>query len=983
MCDPGPMTEILLPRETDNKMEQHTHDGTGIATDYHGKILKGNHSRSLKDYIKATIAGMKSFESTMVPVIPYLSAWQEKENAMWYEFAGQRFCELMACGPDKVAATFRKSILERRVYNYREKNSGCVNTQTLKQWQLSNSRRGLRKEGEKKGLVEAVYKVQLPDGSIAWLKDQATVTAFNPDHIHISSGCLTLVTKEMEAEEELLRTQKKLKENAQALQLAHKIQEKNTEKLSRAIEAVEAARKDAEKANRAKSEFLAVISHEIRNPMNGIIGTCDLIMTDALSPRQNEYLGIIKSAAISLLGLINDILDFSKIEAGKLAFMETSFDIRDVIEDVSDLFLELISKKKLDLVLDIHPDVPTSVISDPMRLRQVLINLTSNALKFTEQGEIVIGVAPCITNGSHAELEFFVSDTGIGIAPVHLDNLFDSFTQVNDPVKQESGGTGLGLAISRQIVTMMDGSIWVESTPAKGSTFYFKAPFKCAETNPADALAIPRDFRQYKALIGAKKGTGRQVLQRLLDTWGFKVSLAGSGMQALEILSGKEQPFELILMDMNLDDLADADIRTKLKAISRESIFISITRMGIKEEGLRAVDLGITSSLTKPVKESLLLETIKKRFGFSPKAPDVKKDPAPTGERFLNTRVLIVEDNTINLKVGSEMLRLAGVDVETARNGIEAVEKVQHTAYDAVLIDIQMPLLDGIEASRIIRQQFSSRDLPIIAMSAHAKSIKWKACVDAGINDYILKPFNKEALLTVLKNQLGYRHGIMPPELPRQTSPPRSMPETKASTSFPGLNIQEGIERLGGSKKIFADILSDFCEEHATFHKALKGLLENRDFKGAATLAHSIKGAAGNISAPHLFEAAKALELACWDEKGMEIETLLPPTKRAFDEVCKGARKFFVHIQQKENTDNPDHQESQSTPQTLLPQMHSLLDSLDSFDPIQSETLAAEIQPLMPETAQTDMACLAKYIKNYQFDDARKILEALMAPLES
>lgn len=970
------MTEILLPRETDKKMEQHPHDGTAIKTDYHGKILKGNHSHRLKAHITDIITSMKSFEKSMVPVIPYLSAWQEEENAMWYEFAGYRFCKIMECTPDTVAETFRKSILERRVYNYQEQNKGHVNTQTLKKWELPDSRKGLREEGEKKGVVEAVYKIQLPDGSIAWFKDQATVMSFKQDRIHISSGCLTLVTKEMEAEEELLCTQEKLKENAQALELAHKIQQKNTKKLSRAIEALEAARKEAEKANRAKSEFLAVISHEIRNPMNGIIGTCDLIMAEALSPRQNEYLGIIKNAAISLLGLINDILDFSKIEAGKLAFMETSFDIRDVIEDVSDLFLELISKKKLDLVLDIHPEVPTHVISDPMRLRQVLINLTSNALKFTQQGEIVIGVAPCITNGSHAELEFYVSDTGIGIAPEHLDNLFDSFTQVNDPVKQEYGGTGLGLAISRQIVTMMDGTIWVESTPAKGSTFYFKAPFKFAEENPADVLAIPREFKQYRALIAANQGTGRRVLRRLLDTWGFQVSVFPSGMKILEALAKHPEPTALILMDMGLEDLADTHVREKLKAISSQTVFIAVSRMGIREEAWRAKDMGITTALTKPVKESLLLDTIKKAFGFSAKIPDAEKEVESSGERFLNTRVLIVEDNIINLKVGSEMLRLAGVDVETAHNGIEAVEKVQNTTYDAVLIDIQMPLLDGIEASRIIRQQFSSSDLPIIAMSAHAKSIKWKACVEAGINDYILKPFNKDALLTVLKNQLGYRHGILPPTLPQQAS------ETWETTTFPGLDIQDGIERLGGSKEIFANILSDFCEEHATFHVTLKQLLENHDFKGAATLAHSIKGAAGNISAPHLFKAAKELELCCWDKKEAKIKTLLPTAKKAFDEVCEGAQKFLIHIRREEDTQNPVQVKPQPPARALLPRMHALLDSLDSFDPILSETLAAEIQPLMPETAKTDMACLAKHIKNYQFDDARKILEALMAPLE-
>ncbi|MFK5952814.1 MAG: response regulator [Desulfobacterium sp.] len=965
-------------------MEQRPHDCIITTGDYHGKILKENHSQGLKTYISDTISRMQAFEHTLVPVIPYLSAWQEQENAMWYEFAGQSFCDFMQCTPDAVAEIFRNSILERRVYNYRETHKGQVNTQTLKSSELSHSRKGLREEGEKKGCTEAVYKVQLPDGSVVWLKDQATVKAFDADHIHISSGCLTFVTKEMEAEEELIRTQDKLRKNAQALKTAKKIQEKNTQKLSRAMEAVEAARKEAEKANRAKSEFLAVISHEIRNPMNGIIGTCDLIMTDELSRQQNEYLGIIKSAAISLLGLINDILDFSKIEAGKLAFLETPFNIRTVIEDVSDLFLELVSKKRLELVLDIHPDVPTKVISDPMRLRQVLINLTSNALKFTEKGEIIIGVAPCRSNGSHTELEFHVSDTGIGIAPEHQDNLFDSFTQVNDPEKKEYGGTGLGLAISRQIVTMMDGTIWVESTPGRGSTFYFKAPFKYLPPAPESPLNVPKAFGQYNALIIAPNGSSQGVLQRLLQTWGFKVSVALSGDQALAMLAPKNSapPFELILMDMGLDNLEPAHALPQLTDSSPRSLFIAIINMGREEEARQAMDLGIKRSLSKPLKQTLLLETIKQGLGFPTKALDPDTTPAPPGERFLNTRVLIVEDNIINLKIGAEMLRLAGVEVDTAQNGMEAVEKVQTAAYDAVLIDIQMPLLDGIEASRIIRQEFSSHDLPIIAMSAHAKSIKWKACLAAGINDYILKPFNKKDLLAVLKKQLGYRHriaSVLPPEAARKKT------DTPVMDPLAALNLQEGIERLGGNQEIFAEIVSDFCEEHATFHTALEAYLENGNFKGAATLAHSIKGASGNISAPHLFEATRDLEQACWDKKEKEIRQLLPPAHKAFLQVCDAIRQFIAHIQQDNSLNTASQAQSEATDssQTILPKMQALLESLDSFDPIESETLVTEIQPLTPDGAKEEISTLAKHIKNYQFDDARTVLESLMRTLTS
>jgi len=281
-------------------MKQYFYDDTSENGDYHGKILEGNYSKTLKLYISDNISRFKAFEKTLTLSIPYLSAWQEEENTMWYEFAGKRFIDLMGCSSSEMPEIFKKRILERRVYNYQEKQKGRITTQTLKQPELSGSRKGLRQEGEKKGLIEAVYKVLLPNNSVVWLKDQATVEAFKKDKIHISSGCLTIVTKEMEAEEELLKTQKKLRKNAKALNVAKKRQEENATRLSKAIDQIEAARNEAEKANKAKSEFLAVISHEIRNPMNGILGTCDLIMADELSLQQSEYLGIIKNSAISL-----------------------------------------------------------------------------------------------------------------------------------------------------------------------------------------------------------------------------------------------------------------------------------------------------------------------------------------------------------------------------------------------------------------------------------------------------------------------------------------------------------------------------------------------------------------------------------------------------------------------------------------------------------------------------------------------------------
>jgi len=964
-------------------MKQHFYDGIDKNGDYHGKILKGNYSEPLKLYISDNISRFKAFEEAMTLAIPYLSAWQEEENDIWYEFAGKRFIDLMGCASFDMPETFRKSILERRVYTYQEKQNGRINTQILKQLELTDSREGLRQEGEEKGFIEVVYKVLLPDNSIVWLKDQATVEAFKEDKIHISSGCLTIVTKEMETEEELLKTQKILRERTRALKAAKKIQEENTTRLSSAIEQIEAARNEAEKANKAKSEFLAVISHEIRNPMNGIIGTCDLIMADELSRRQNEYLGIIKSSAISLIGLINDILDFSKIEAGKLEFQDISFDLWNMIEDVSDIFLELMSKKNLELVVDIDPNVPIRLVSDPMRLRQVIINLLSNALKFTNHGEIIIGVEPISLKKSHAELLFYVRDTGIGIAQEHIDNLFDSFTQVNIPVNREYGGTGLGLAISRQIIDMMGGSIWVESVPGQGSTFYFKALFKYASLEPEDRRPhVPEVFNQCNALIAEPNESTRRVLQRLLLSWGFTVTACSSGQQAIQEIDMKStsDKFELIIMDMGLADLDNEGVTNQLKSIVLSSPrVIAITNMGREDNVRRAIEIGIDKCFSKPVKQSLLLRTIRNDFGYSNTKDEIKDIATATGKDFSDTRILLVEDNAVNRKIGSKMIRMLGIDVDTAQNGMEAVEKVQHTSYSAMLIDIQMPHLDGIEASRIIRRQFSRDQLPIIAMSAHDKSAKWEECMEADINDYILKPISKDTMLTVLKKHLTPSHEYQS-FAPAHQDFGESEIKYSDIKGLPGLDIREGVERLGGDWDVFADILKEFCNDYAGFQKTLEHHLSNGDYKDAATLAHSIKGAAGNVSANGLFEAARSLEKACWDQREDEIRKLLDPIESAYYQVCDSAEQFFIRMKQKKNQTQekgPVNQTAVSV-KDLLSRMKSLMTSLDKFDPVMSESLVMDIEPLVDAAIKDEMDHLVQNVRNYQFDIARKTLETIM-----
>ena len=690
---------------------------------------------------------------------------------------------------------------------------------------------------------------------------------------------------------------------------------------------------------------------------------------------------------ISLIGLINDILDFSKIEAGKLEFQEIPFDLRDMIEDVSDIFLELMSKKNFELVVDIDPDVPMKLVSDPMRLRQVLINLTSNALKFTKHGEIIIGVEPYFLEKSHAELLFYVRDTGIGIAPEHLDNLFDSFTQVNVPVNREYGGTGLGLAICRQIVGMMGGSIWVESVPGKGSTFYFKVPFKHTMPEQEDRPHAQEVFDQYNVLIVEGNESSQRVLKRLLHSWGFKVTLCSSARQAIQKidLRSASDKFELIIMDMGLADLDNTEVINKLKSIvTPPSIFIAVSNMSREDSARRASEIGIGKCLFKPVKQALLLRTIQDGFGYPAKTDEMKNyvNPEP-GEHFSDTRILLVEDNAINRKIGSEMLQMAGIDVDTAQNGLEAVEKVQNTAYKAVLIDIQMPHLDGIEASRIIRQQFSRDQLPIIAMSAHAKSVKWEECIEADINDYILKPISKDALFTVLKKQLAPSHGD-PFPAPASKDFGNMETEYMDMEELPGLDIREGIDRLGGARDVFANILKEFCNDHASFQKILKLHLSKGDFKGAATVAHSLKGAAGNLSATRLFEVTKELEQACWDQREDKIKKLLDPVQLAYCQVCDSAEQLFTHMKQKKNREPEKEPENKTaiSVEDLLSRMQSLMNSLDKFDPVMSESLVMEIEPLVDVAAKEEMDHLVHNVKNYQFDIAREILETLMKMIQ-
>ncbi len=792
--------------------------------------------------------------------------------------------------------------------------------------------------------------------------------------------------------------------------------------LEEAIKYAHELARDAQVANIAKSEFLANMSHEIRTPMNGIIGMCDLAMLANPGGKQWEYLNTICISAKSLLELINDILDFSKIEAGKLDFENISFVLRNLIEEVCDIFFEKTYENENELILDIDDDVPGQIIADPFRLRQVLVNLLSNAFKFTDRGDISISVqnrnrTTASPDHNTVELLFCVRDTGIGISPEIQGQLFGAFIQADGSTTRKYGGTGLGLAICKKIVNMMDGEIWVESEPDMGSSFYFTViSGRCA----GDAVCgpvFPDELKNMKVLVVEDNSTTLLVIKRLLESFGLRTDTAQSAEDALTMyeMSAGRDPFDLVLMDIRLpgmDGIAAAEKIKRNPGINAPPIII-ISAYGREREILCAKELGVEGYLIKPIRQTLLFDTIMEVFGYKQADPEINSTDFVSGEKFSEVCVLIVEDHPINRRVATEILEMAGVSVDTAINGREALEAVRKKDYDAVLMDIQMPEMDGIEATKRIRERetetrkletqtgnskigdqhqtssikhqasgikhqasnikHQASRLPIIAMTAHAMYGDRKKCLEAGMNDYISKPIDSKELLIVLKKNISHFESTAEAFAFR-------IPHSAFDISnLPGLNIAEGLERLGGSYELYLDIFKDFCNTQKAFGEECRNLIEKKDFKTARLKAHALKGAAGNISAADIGDAAKMLEDACADEDEMNTLSALVLAEKAFAQVLGTFERMPDIIRTGEGAEEPVKTESfQGDLSEIFEVFQKLGISLQESDPISSENCLREIRTSFPlNDFKEDMKYLERQIKDYNFEGARETIEEL------
>jgi PAS domain S-box-containing protein len=802
-------------------------------------FIDNTERKQAEEQLRATLAEVEAiFQTSSVGIMVLRNRIITQVNERLAEILGYHPDEVVGQSPEKLHLS-RKNFDEFGEKYY---------------WQLAERK-----------VVHVEYPLRHKDGHVVWCLFNGSAI-FPPDLARGAVWIIDDITDDKKAQQELLETNQQLAEaTARANEMAVQ----------------------AEAANIAKSQFLANMSHEIRTPMNAVIGMADLLLDTDLSAEQRDYVKVIATSADSLLALINDILDYSKIEADRLDMECVEFDLRTLMEDLADILAIRAAERNLEFTCFVPPDMPTRVLGDPGRLRQVIINLANNAIKFTEAGEVAVRVQLQELAEDRARFMFRVTDTGIGIALDAQKKLFTPFTQADSSTTRQFGGTGLGLSISKRLVEMMGGEIGLVSELGRGSEFWFTV--SVPRQTAADACESPRSssLEGMRMLVVDDNSTNRFIVRRYLEAWGVRVVEAASGRQAMVLLRAaltESDPYLVVLLDHAMPEMDGEMLGKQIKEISelRDVTLIMLTSYGQSGDAKPILEAGFSAYLVKPIKQSYLFDALQTALGKrfprpAPSAAPVAGEPASwNAGATASLRILLAEDNVANQKVATLIMeRKLGHSVDVVDDGQAALDALQEHDYDLVFMDCQMPGMDGYEATRIIRDTQSlvrNHDIPIIAMTAHAMKGDREACLAAGMDDYVSKPIRPEMLAEAIWRVQVSQGSV----------------STRPATDTSGRGLPDALYSELADDPDLAEIIDEFVEDMRCRVKEMNEAVRGLDLPDLRRLAHQLKGSAGSYGFPTITDAARELEDAIKAEDAIRMAEHVAKIDALFQAVLAG-----------------------------------------------------------------------------------------------